>query len=89
MGLYATATSWDDLIPNYYAGGSSTADARGLAIVSKMIDKAEAQVNGCVVSRYDPTAFTATSASGPNVPPLLRTLTEDIASTSRRSSCVQ
>lgn len=47
---------------------------------SRHIDRAEGVVNAKVGAYYDPASWTATSASGANVPPLIRTLSEDIAS---------
>lgn len=75
MGEYATTTSISLLLPGYLAGagaGTTSSDAAGTAIFSKHIDRAESAVNACVTKLYS-IPFTT-------VPPIIRTLTEDIAS---------
>ena len=72
MGLYATTTSLSELLPFFLSGNTTTSDTAGTNIFSRAIDRAESIVNSCVISRYS-LPFTT-------VPPLVRTLTEDIAS---------
>jgi len=71
MGLYATTTSFTNLIPNLLAG-NSTADSAGVDALNAHITRAESVVNSYNSSRYS-LPFTT-------VPPLVRTLSEDLAS---------
>jgi len=71
LGLYATTTSLSELIPNYLSENTTTSDAAGAAIFSRHIDRAESMVNSYVSNKY--------SLPFVVVPPLIRTLTEDIA----------
>lgn len=71
MGIYATTTSFPNLIPNILAG-NSTADSAGVDALSAHITRAESVVNSYVSARYS-LPFTT-------VPPLIRTLSEDISS---------
>ena len=71
MGLYATTTSFPSLIPNLLAG-NSTADSAGVDALSAHITRAESIVNSYLSARYS-IPFTV-------VPPIVRTLSEDIAS---------
>lgn len=71
MGSYATTTSISTLIPGFLRGNTTTSDTAGVAIFSAHVDRAEGLVNSYVAARY------ALPLSP--VPPLLRTLTEDIA----------
>lgn len=72
MGTYATTTSFSALIPNILAGNTTTADAAGAAALAAHIIRAESVVNSYISARYS-LPFTT-------VPPILRTLSEDIAS---------
>lgn len=71
MGNYATTTSISELIPNFLSQNTTTADKVGTALFSRHIDRAESIVNTYIVARFD-------LPLSP-VPPVLRTLTEDIA----------
>jgi len=71
MGIYATTTSFTSLIPNILAS-NSTADSAGVDALSAHITRAESIVNSYVSARYS-LPFTT-------VPPIVRTLSEDIAS---------
>lgn len=71
MGIYATTTSFTNLIPNILAG-NSTSDSAGVDALSAHITRAESIVNSYISARYS-LPFTV-------VPPILRTLSEDIAS---------
>jgi len=71
MGIYATTTSFTSLIPNLLAG-NSTADSAGVDALSAHITRAESVVNSYISARYS-LPFTI-------VPPIIRTLSEDIAS---------
>lgn len=71
MGIYATTTSFPSLIPNLLAG-NSTADSAGVDALSAHITRAESIVNSYLSARYS-IPFTV-------VPPIVRTLSEDIAS---------
>lgn len=71
MGAYATTTSFSELLPNFLKGNTTTSDTFGAAMLSRHIDRAENIVNSYVSTRYS-LPFTS-------VPPLVRTLTEDIA----------
>lgn len=72
MGNYATTTSFSALIPNILAGNTTTADAAGEAALAAHIIRAESVVNSYISARYS-LPFTV-------VPPIVRTLSEDIAS---------
>lgn len=71
MGTYATTTSIALLLPNFLRDNTTTTDAEGKNIFSKHIDRAESVVNAKVAQRYV-LPFSV-------VPPLIRTVTEDIA----------
>lgn len=71
MSIYATTTSISVLLPGYLRDNTTTTDAEGVRIFSKHIDRAEGVVNGFVGQRY--------ALPFSTVPPLVRTLTEDIA----------
>ena len=77
MGSYATTTSISELIPNFLSGNTTSSDTAGTSIFSRHIDRAEGIVNGCVTARYSLPFITATTTT--NVPPILRTITEDLA----------
>lgn len=88
MGYYATTTSFPQLLP-YILQGNSVSDADGVAIIAAHITRAEAVVNSYIVGRYSskiPTGGwglpwgTAWGESATEVPPILRTITEDLAS---------
>jgi phage gp36-like protein len=71
MGDYATTTSFPQLLP-YILQGNSVSDATGVAIIAAHITRAEGVVKAYVANRYSlPFAV---------VPPILRTLSEDLAS---------
>jgi phage gp36-like protein len=71
MGSYATTTSLSELIPNFLRQNTTTSDANGTSMFSRHIDRAESVINSSVSRLY--------SLPFANVPPILRTLTEDIA----------
>ena len=71
MGLYATTTSLPQLLPFFYKGNTSTSDTAGVALFSTQIDRAEGEVNSFLTARY--------SLPFSTVPPLVRSLTEDIS----------
>lgn len=77
MGDYATTTSISLLLPNWLKGNTTTSDAPGTAVFDKHITRAESLVNAAVSVRYSLPFIVGTTTS--NVPPVLRTLTEDIA----------
>lgn len=72
MGTYATTTAISELLPFLMAGNTTTSDTVMTAIFTRHIDRAEGEVNSFIVARYS-LPFTT-------VPPLIRKLTEDIAS---------
>lgn len=74
MGTYATTTSISELIPQFLSGNTTTSDTAGTNIFSRHIDRAEGVVNSYVATRYSLPFNTTTS-----IPPLLRTLSEDMA----------
>ena len=71
MGAYATVTSFSLLLPNVLKGNTTTSDTFGTAMLSSHIDRAENTVNAYLSTRYT-LPFTS-------VPPIIRTLSEDIA----------
>lgn len=71
MGLYATTTSISELIPNFLSGNTTTSDPAGSSMFSRHIDRAESVVNSYLTSLY--------SLPISPVPPILRTIAEDIA----------
>ena len=79
MGKYATTTSFTNLLP-FFLASNSASDTTGVGIISAHIDRAEAVVNSYLVARYDVRSWTQTSASGANVPPMVRTVAEDLTS---------
>lgn len=78
MGDYATTTSISELMPNYLSGNTTTSDAGGANRFSRHIDRAESIVKTYVGARYDVSAFRVGTTTT-NVPPVLRTLSEDVA----------
>ena len=79
MGDYATTSSISELVPGYLVGNTSTSDTAGVAVFSRHIDRAEGMVKSFASARYDVSAFRVGTTTT-NVPPMLRTLAEDIAS---------
>lgn len=79
MGSYATTTSISELLPQYLAGNTTTSDTAGTNIFSRHVDRAEGIVTTYIASRYDPSAFVV-STTTTNVPPIVRALSEDLAS---------
>jgi len=71
MGKYVTTTSISNWLPNYLKGNTTTSDTAGTAFFSECIDDAEATTDSAIAKRY---ALPLTP-----VPPLLRTITKDIA----------
>jgi phage gp36-like protein len=71
MGLYATTTSFVNIMPNILAG-NSTSDSSGVDAIAAHIIRAESIVNSYLSARYS-LPFTV-------IPPIVRTLSEDIAS---------
>jgi phage gp36-like protein len=72
MGIYATVTSFSNLIPFGLKGNTSASDDIGVAILSKQIERAEGVINSYLSARYD--------LPFENVPPMVRALSEDLAS---------
>ena len=79
MGDFATTTSISELLPRTLVGNSTTSDTAGANIFSRHIDRAENTVRAMIGVRYDVSAFRVGTTTT-NVPPLIRTLTEDMAS---------
>lgn len=79
MGSYATTTSISELLPQFLAGNTTTSDTAGVAIFSRHIDRAEGVVNSYCGARYDMSGLRVGTTTT-NVPPMVRTLTEDLAS---------
>jgi len=77
MGLYATTTSLSELVPNFLRQNTTTSDTAGTSMFSRHIDRAESVVNSAVSRLYSLPFITGTTTT--NVPPILRTLSEDIA----------
>lgn len=77
MGEYATTTSISQIVPGYLQAETSSVDDVGAARFSKHIDRAESIVNAAIGRRFSLPFITGTTAT--NVPPVLRTITEDIA----------
>lgn len=71
MGSYATTTSISNLIPFFLKGNTTTSDTTGVALFSAQVDRAEGEVNSFLSARFAMPFST--------VPPLVRSLTEDIA----------
>jgi phage gp36-like protein len=71
MGIYATTTSFGNLLPQLYQDNNIFADIGGEEMVSKMIERAEGTVNSYLSSRY--------SLPFSPVPPEVRRFTEDVA----------
>lgn len=78
MGVLATTTSISELIPRFLSGNTTTSDTSGTNLFSRHIDRAEGIVMSYAGSRYDVSGFRV-STSTTDVPPILRTLAEDIA----------
>lgn len=74
MGTYATTTSISNLLPGFLRGNTTTSDTAGVNFFSAHIDRAESEVNAVVAKRYSMPFATSTS-----IPPLLRTISENIA----------
>lgn len=72
MGTYATTTSISQVLVGFLQGNSTGTDAEGTNIFSAHIDRAENYVKAVLAKRYE--AFSAGA-----VPPLLTTITQDIA----------
>lgn len=79
MGVYATTTSISELVPRFLIGNTTTSDTAGTAIFSRHIDRAEGRVMAYASARYDVSGFRVGTTTT-NVPPLLRSLAEDVAS---------
>ena len=77
MGFYATTTSLSELIPNFLKQNTTTSDTAGTAMFSRHIDRAESVINSAISRLYILPFIVGTTTT--NVPPILRTLTEDIA----------
>lgn len=71
MGSYATTTSLSELFPGFLSGNTTTSDTAGANQFSRHIDRAESVVNSYLTARYS-LPFTT-------VPPILRTISEDLA----------
>lgn len=77
MGDYATTTSIPALLPNYLRGNSTAVDPAGTAVFSGHITRAESVVNAYIGRRYSLPFIVGTTTT--NVPPILRTISEDLA----------
>lgn len=89
MGDYATTTAISELLPQFLSGNSTSSDTAGMNLFSRHIDRAESVVKAFASSRYDVAGFRIATTTT-NVPPILRNLSEDIASwNSMRSSYAQ
>ena len=77
MGDYATTTSIPQLLPNYLSGNTTTSDAGGVAVFAAHVTRAESLINGLIGVRYALPFIAGTTTT--NVPPIIRTLTEDVA----------
>ncbi len=77
MGVYATTTSISNILPGYLIGETTTSDAAGTTKFSAHIDRAETLINAWVGRRYSLPFITGTTTT--NVPPVIRTIAEDIA----------
>jgi hypothetical protein len=71
VGTYATTTSLEALLPDY------TFDTATSALASKLIVRAEGEVNKYLSRRYDLSSSTFRTAA--NVPPLVTSLTEQLS----------
>lgn len=71
MGTYATTTSIGEILPGFLKGNTTTMDDPGTKIFSRLIDDAEAEINGVLANKYS-MPFTT-------VPPLLRALAGHMA----------
>lgn len=78
MGDYATTTSISELLPQLLSGNTTTSDATTTNMFSRHIDRAEDIVTSFVGARYDVSVFIIGTTTT-NLPPLMRTLTEDLA----------
>ena len=77
MGSYATTSSLSNLLPNYLKGDTTSVDEAGKNRFSKHITRAESLVDSYIGPRYELPFIVDTATT--NVPPILRTLTEDMA----------
>lgn len=77
MGNYATTTSLSELIPNFLRQNTTTSDAAGTSMFSRHITRAESVIDSAISRLYTLPFITGTTTT--NVPPILRTLAEDIA----------
>jgi phage gp36-like protein len=59
------------MLPQFLKANTTTSDTEGTNLVSRQMEMAEAIVNGYVAARYDLSAMIS-------IPPILRTLAEDI-----------
>ena len=71
MGLYATTTSFTELLVRFYKNNTTSSDTTGVAIAVKHIDRAEGTVNAALTRRY--------AIPFATVPPEVRRISEDIA----------
>lgn len=77
MGDYATTTSIANLAPGYLEADTTSVDDVASARFSAHITRAESIVNASIGRRYALPFIVGTSTT--NVPPIIRTITEDIA----------
>ena len=68
MGIYATTTSFSNLLPYFLRGNTTTSDTTGESIITEEILNAESVVDSYVSARY--------SLPFVLVPPLIRTLSK-------------
>src|SRR4051812_26528501 len=79
MGRYATTTSLALLLPGYAEGDTTTVDEVAKNRFSKHIDRAESIVDAAIGRRYSLPFVSEGDTTTTNVPPVIRTITEDIA----------
>jgi phage gp36-like protein len=77
MGDYATTSSLSELIPNFLRQNTTTSDTAGTSMFARHVLRAESVVNAYVSKLYALPFIVGTTTT--NVPPVLRTLSEDIA----------
>lgn len=77
MGDYATTTSISLILPGFLKGDTTTVDLEGTSRFSKSVTRAESVINGLISRRYALPFIVGTTTT--NVPPILRTIAEDIA----------
>jgi phage gp36-like protein len=79
MGRYATVTSLALLLPGFAEGDTITVDEVAKNRFSKHIDRAESLVDAAIGRKYALPFISEGDTTTTNVPPAIRTLSEDIA----------